>query len=499
MNQITKASVRREVRRCRAGLAGFLYWAETYARIEDKETHAELPFKLWPDQRAVIECIFNGEWLDVLKARRLGMTWLFAAFAVWLITFHKQRSALVLNQDDDYARDFLDKSRYILERMPPWMRRTATRDNAKRIEFNREGHGGLIRAFAPTRRALRSLAADFILIDEAAFVPWLRELLRAAEPTLETSKGQLAMVSTSGGPQGEFAAHFKAAWRGTKKARALFFGYQGKPGRDEAWYAAEAAAHADDPLYMKREYPRTWEEAFEAAEGRVFALFSDSPKFIRTLELEKEWVRYRGIDFGGVDPFVCLWAAAIPDEAPGLTIDPSCAHTLEEFLAYAYDEKGYPADEHNHCMDPIRYMTTAFGFTGRVHIYRELYLPNTARKGLDVGDLARRIVELSRNEKIRNTVADRSRPDSINTLWKAGIPCDPSPVLRGKVKTEIEQGIDHVRRLVKAQHDAKEDGSYAQPPRKARRERFALDGSREAALARLYGSGRAVRCRPVCA
>ena len=513
MNAPTQAHVDREGRKCSvlspqsSVLNGFPYWCATYCQIEDKAVHSPIPFELYPCQQEVAAALLAGEWLAILKARRLGMTWLLAAYSVWLVTFHRERTIAVLCQDDEYAQDFLDKCRYILDRLPPWMRRTVTRDNAGRMEWNHNGWGGSIRSFAPTRRALHSIAADLVLVDEAARVPWLAEILRAAEPTLETGKGQLVMLTTSDGPLGEYAARWKAARRcgagslpaqevqagrphhNNSRLRALFYGWDSHPRRDQGWYDAESAAHPEDLLHMKRNYPRTPEEAFEAAHGRVYALFVETPKFVRAIQTHEAWPRYRALDWGGVDPFVCLWLCEVPGDPPGLTVAPACPHTIEELLAYSYDRHGVPEDRNNHCPDALRYAVTTLGLRGHVHVYRELYVPDSAAHGLALTDLARRVRGMTGAEGVRRTVADRSRPDSITQFCQCDVPTIAARALRGGQAGEIEQGIERVRALLASTAR----GPDAAPLR-VRREpgiptRIALDGSplRHRPLARRMG------------
>lgn len=451
MKPVTKTSMRAELKRIVGGIAAFVYWAATFCFIEDKATHRAIPFKLFACQREFSEWLLKGEWLILLKARRLGFTWLLAAYAVWRVLYFRMYTVTVISQDKDFAADFLDKCRFILDHLPAWLKRVPTRDNKTRLEFNYKNHGSWIRSFAPTKRALRSLAADLVIVDEADYVPWLKAILNAAEPTLETGNGQLVILTTSGGPHSYFTNIWKLAKQGKKKYKPVFYGWDARPDRDESWYKAEAEAHEEDPLFMKREYPRAPEEAFESAEGRVYALFGDNAKFVRPVKLLAEWPRYRAVDFGGVDPFVCLWLCEIPGEAPGLTVDPACANTINELLAYSYGPDGEPDDENNHCADALRYAVTTLGkrgLRGRVHIYRELYVPDSARKGLSLPDLARRITERTGLEKIARTVADRSRPDSITLLSQLNIPTIPQRHMKGSNKTEISQGVDLVRALI---------------------------------------------------
>jgi len=95
----------------------------------------------------------------------------------------------------------------------------------------------------------------------------------------------------------------------------------------------------------------------------------------------QNWRKYRAIDFGYNDPFVCLWIA---DSGEAL------------------------------------------------YVYRELYM-----SGRIVEDHARQIVDLSRGEEYVATVADHDREDR-ETLARHGVHTTPA-------QKAIEQGIDAVR------------------------------------------------------
>ena len=480
-----------EIVRC---YQSFTHFCEQHVYVEDKNSHAAVKFKLWPCQQRVADLLVSGEWLEILKARRLGLTWLLCAYAVWLITVRYGRQIVVVNQDKEYAQDFLERVRFIHDRLPPYLRATRTLDNKSRIDFNRvtetsrqDGgattHGCVIRSVACTKRAIRSLAADLIVFDEAAYMPLLKTARLAAQPAVETGGGQIVLISTSNGPSGDFhelwmSAANRAApkGKGTSPKRQftpVFLHWSEHPARSETWYAAENDANKSDPLYMKREYPASPEEAFESADGRIYPLFSafgDSGScFIRSMDgkdcpfdrlrdnkdnngiFPSSGMRYRSIDFGGVDPFVCLWGMVIPGDGPALTIEPCCTQLIRELLAYSYDQAGRPGAENNHTSDALRYMIITpglNGINGHLHIYRELYLAKSAAKGLSLPDLARQIVELSGAEVFEQTIAARSRPDSIGLLCQMGIPSVPQRVLSGGSGSEIVQGITRVNALI---------------------------------------------------
>ena len=115
------------------------------------------------------------------------------------------------------------------------------------------------------------------------------------------------------------------------------------------------------------------------AEGQVYEEWDDTVHVIDWFEPPANWPRYRSIDFGYTNPFVCGWWAVEPD--------------------------------------------------GRLYRYRELY-----QTGLLVEEAAKEIKRLSEGERIIETVADHDAEDRA-TLKKYGIPTKPADK---RVKTGIE-------------------------------------------------------------
>ncbi len=423
-----------------------------YVYVEDKESGGKVLLELYDCQKRVATMLVKKDWLWILKARRLGLTWLLAAYSVWLVTFHPNKTVIVLNQSKEYAHDFIDRCRFIEEFLPEDFKQKHGKDNLNRIEF--KATRGVIRAAAATERSVRSVSGDLVVFDEGAYFKpkMLAKARGAAQPAVEIGKGQIVCISTSAGPQGDYFTAWQDAASLKSKYKPVFLHWKEHPKRNEAWYENEKKQNEADPLYMKREYPATAEEAFEYAEGRIYPLFLRSDKFIHARQVHSHWKHYRGIDFGGVDAFVCLWACEIPGDGAGLTIDPSCENLVREMLAYSYDEHGKPKDENNHACDALRYLITTpgqNGVVGHLHIYRELYVPNSAARGYSLSDLAEAIRNASMGQAFECSVADRSRPDSILQLRRLQIePIRGQRPMRSDRIGEIAQGIIHVNALV---------------------------------------------------
>lgn len=128
------------------------------------------------------------------------------------------------------------------------------------------------------------------------------------------------------------------------------------------------------------------------AEGVVYEEFDRAIHVIPAFPIPPEWTRYRGIDFGYTNPFVCLWAARDPD--------------------------------------------------GRLYGYREIY-----RTRRTVKDHAKQITELSEGEVYAATFADHDAEDRA-TLHQEGIRTVPAT-------KAITPGIQSVQNRLKPAGDGK--------------------------------------------
>lgn len=128
------------------------------------------------------------------------------------------------------------------------------------------------------------------------------------------------------------------------------------------------------------------------AEGAVYDEFDESVHVIKPFEISKKWDRYRAVDFGYNNPFVCLWAARDPD--------------------------------------------------GNFYVYRELY----RTRGI-VEDHAREIKALSEGETYVDTIADHDAEDRA-TLERHGITTNPAD-------KEVSAGINMVKEFLRIQGNGK--------------------------------------------
>ena len=369
---------------------------------------------------------------------------------------------VVINQEKDYAKDFILKVRSIYDRMPWWLQKEITTDSKQELRFKARGNNGLLRAVVGSARAGRSMVGDLVIVDEASLVPFLDKTLQAIYPILDTTKGQLIQLSTSAGPQGPFYESWQETYGeggellneegvGPSGYKPIFLHYSMRPDRDEAWENLERTRLTKiSPVAFKQEHPDTPEEAWEFAAGRVYAGFRRD-KHVGDIEIPTTGELYRAIDWGQTDsPQVHLWLCHIPGPS-ALLISPSCPNTIREMFAYRWDpdDPTKPMKVDDHCPDALRYAVITFNLTGVVYVYREHYEKDSVAKGWNFMTEIRALHEMSgwikkddaeggqwvrgrRGEHYEGSTADRSWPKVIDFFNLHGCEVVPHEPIRGK-------------------------------------------------------------------
>ncbi|MCO5214346.1 MAG: hypothetical protein M9936_31990 [Caldilinea sp.] len=239
------------------------YFADRYVRIYNASVKAWIPFALWPAQLGVMNDLQQNQYVVMLKARQLGMSWLCLTYALWLMLFRPAATVLIMSKRDDEAVELLqERLAKMYWELPAWMQaKVVVRESAHDFVLS---NGSRAKAF-PTSGG-RSYTASFVLLDEADFLPDLAGTLNALRPTVDAG-GQLVMISTvdKALPQSPFKEIFRSAWyQGEGQYKPIFLPWYTRPERTRAWYDAIALdmfkqTNSSDNLWQ--EYPETVEQA----------------------------------------------------------------------------------------------------------------------------------------------------------------------------------------------------------------------------------------------
>jgi hypothetical protein len=256
-----------ELAKCIADAA---YFCHNFGIIDDTQNHGKgggvMPFHLWPAQVRVMWLMMTQRLLIILKARQLGISWLCCSYALWLCLFQPGKMVLCFSQGQTEANELIRRILALYERLPEWMLAAVPKLVKETTEILEWDNGSRVRSLPATQKAGRSLTASLVILDEAAFLAWARQLYTALKPTVDGG-GQLIVLSTANGLGNLFHQLWTRAIKKVNTFQTVFLPWWSRPQRTRVWYNAQLGEYTD-PAMVKQEYPANANEAFVST-GRV--------------------------------------------------------------------------------------------------------------------------------------------------------------------------------------------------------------------------------------
>jgi hypothetical protein len=253
--------------------ASFEHFLAYVKVLEPPPGGGRIDFVMWDHLREVVGLLGAARLLSILKARQVGLSWLLAAYALWVAQYQIGAVVLLLSQGQAEAAVFLKKCRYIWQELPEYLRAPLGIDSSTQITFPQSN--SKLTALPSTENAGRSETATLVIQDEADFHDHLDANFAAVKPTIDAG-GQLIQVSTVN--KKTMGSLFKEIYRRAPANRFVrrFYGWMVRPGRDQTWYnrvksEAPDTAEMSPAFYMEQENPTTEIEAL--APSRVLAAF----------------------------------------------------------------------------------------------------------------------------------------------------------------------------------------------------------------------------------
>lgn len=196
-----------------------IYFIKNYCKIQHPRKGL-IPFTLYDYQEESVKNFLAYNKNIVNKARQLGYSTLLAAFIVWLILFHKDKSVMVVSTKSDVAKNLIKKVKVMLKHVPDWMYLAdITINQAHMIGLS---NGSWVKSIPRSEDAGRSEALSLLVIDEAAHIRDMDELWKGLASTVATG-GKVVALSTPKGIGNWFHQYYKEA----------------ASGENEEWHAQE--------------------------------------------------------------------------------------------------------------------------------------------------------------------------------------------------------------------------------------------------------------------
>ena len=226
--------------------------------MEPPPGRGRITFEPWSHLMEVCGKLQEEKLLVWLKSRQTGASWLLAAYSLWMAQYHPGALVLLLSQGEEESKALLWKCKYIYESLPKQLRIDIGTDSRQELTF--PSVSSAIRALPSTEKAGRSATASLVVMDEADFHEYAESSFAAVKPTIDDSGGQLIMVSTANSTSSQ--SLFKRIYRESPHNgfSKVFYGWNVRPGRTNAWYDERRKEYHDAALFEK-EYPATEDEA----------------------------------------------------------------------------------------------------------------------------------------------------------------------------------------------------------------------------------------------
>ena len=207
-----------------------VHFMRKYCTIQHP-TKGKVKFDLYPFQEKCLTEFKDNRYNIILKARQLGISTLSAGYALWLMLFHNDKNILVIATGKDTAKNLVTKVRVMYDGLPQWLKTNTEEINKLSLRFT---NGSQIKAIASNESAGRSEALSLLIVDEAAFIDRIDTIWTAAQQTLSTGGGCIAL-STPNGVGNWFHKQWLGAEEGTNKFNTIRLHWTDHPDRDQVW------------------------------------------------------------------------------------------------------------------------------------------------------------------------------------------------------------------------------------------------------------------------
>ncbi len=252
---------RKEIARICANPFAFL----EYVKIQEPG-QLRADYILWEHLRDFFINLEKYNLIDLIKAKQIGISWALAIHALRKIMTVEGMNVLEISKGEKEAQSLLSKSKIVFNNLPDWIKEepdyALEYDSSEKFGF--KALHSRITAFSTTETAGLGETAGLVIHDESDFHEFYETNLSHTTATVaDDPKRQLLSVSTvdKTKPDSYFKKHWKEAYAGLNGFKALFYGYDVRPGRDEAFYQRLVDANQSTPWVVEANYPRTAEEA----------------------------------------------------------------------------------------------------------------------------------------------------------------------------------------------------------------------------------------------
>ena len=186
-----KSELLEEFKRCKTDP---IYFISKYIKVTHP-VRGLVPFKLYPFQHKILECLETNRFNILRKFRQAGCTTIAAAYSLWMCIFQQHKSIVILSKGDAESTEVLDRIKLMYDELPEFLKPGIIEDNKHTLKLK---SNSVIKSRPSGKQSGRSLAGSFLIIDEAAFIENIDTIWAAVYPIISTG-GRAFVLSTVNG------------------------------------------------------------------------------------------------------------------------------------------------------------------------------------------------------------------------------------------------------------------------------------------------------------
>jgi hypothetical protein len=252
----------------------FYYFILKWCWIEDKKNKCAIPFALWPEQVRVLPHIILAMRLLILKARQLGLTWMVAAYVLWLAWTRPLQLIIVISVNEELSIEFLERVYFIMDRLPEHLKPTIATRNRQVLEIqHNDDLVSTIKSLPTTEMGAQSKTPTLLVLDETSRNRLVAEIYAASLPGIDAAGGRVIVISNSiktapGWPWTR--GIYTDSMKGENVFERIFMDWRARPDRPEDFKALKLMDGMTTEDFSQH-YPETEEEAISAIGGAYFS------------------------------------------------------------------------------------------------------------------------------------------------------------------------------------------------------------------------------------
>jgi len=256
---LNKEEQKRELSKIATSIFNFL----PLVKIQEPGALA-LDYELWGHLRDFYINLDRYRLTILIKSKQIGISWALATRVLYRLMTRPGANILEISKGKDEARDLLGKTQIIYNNLPEWLKDTYVPDPNSSERFGFKAIGSTVTAFASTEDSGLGHTSDWVIHDEGDFHDYFETNLGHTLATVADSNDrELTIVSTvdENRSDTDFQLFFKAALGNRNSFHAMFYPYNVRPNRDEAWLQERMKEYEATPWVIGKNFPRTIEEA----------------------------------------------------------------------------------------------------------------------------------------------------------------------------------------------------------------------------------------------